>query len=81
MHNVQLPPWAKDPYEFIDLHRRALESEYVSENLHNWIDLIFGCKQRGKNAEQALNVFSHYSYEGENFINISLNFNFKRSPL
>eukprot|EP00111_Clytia_hemisphaerica_P022278 TCONS_00065481-protein len=64
VNDVALPPWAKNAYDFIDIHRRALESEYVSENLHSWIDLIFGYKQRGKNAEQALNVFSHYSYEG-----------------
>ena len=34
---------------FCSLHRMALESEYVSKNLHNWIDLIFGHKQRGLN--------------------------------
>lgn len=40
--DVVLPPWAKSPEDFISIHRRALESEYVSMNIHNWIDLIFG---------------------------------------
>ncbi|PIA45084.1 hypothetical protein AQUCO_01700553v1 [Aquilegia coerulea] len=63
--DVGLPPWAKgSAREFIRKHREALESEYVSENLHHWIDLIFGYKQRGKAAEEAVNVFYHYTYEG-----------------
>ncbi|KAI8522961.1 hypothetical protein RHMOL_Rhmol13G0037500 [Rhododendron molle] len=63
--DVVLPPWAKgSAREFIRRHREALESDYVSENLHHWIDLIFGCKQRGKAAEEAVNVFYHYTYEG-----------------
>jgi hypothetical protein len=34
---VGLPPWAKgDPQRFISLHRQALESEYVSNHLHEW---------------------------------------------
>ncbi|CAL5427585.1 unnamed protein product [Camellia sinensis] len=62
---VVLPPWAKgSAREFIRRHREALESDYVSENLHCWIDLIFGYKQRGKAAEEAVNVFYHYTYEG-----------------
>ncbi|KAF2314829.1 hypothetical protein GH714_036824 [Hevea brasiliensis] len=63
--DVFLPPWAKgSAREFIRKHRAALESDYVSENLHHWIDLIFGYKQRGKAAEEAINVFYHYTYEG-----------------
>ncbi|XP_024932828.3 protein SPIRRIG isoform X2 [Ziziphus jujuba] len=63
--DVMLPPWAKgSAREFIRKHREALESDYVSENLHHWIDLIFGYKQRGKAAEEAVNVFYHYTYEG-----------------
>ncbi|KAG9451771.1 hypothetical protein H6P81_004675 [Aristolochia fimbriata] len=63
--DVLLPSWAKgSPREFIKRHREALESDYVSENLHHWIDLIFGYKQRGKAAEEAVNVFYHYTYEG-----------------
>ncbi|KAK8532504.1 hypothetical protein V6N12_053944 [Hibiscus sabdariffa] len=63
--DVHLPLWAKgSAREFIRMHREALESNFVSENLHNWIDLIFGYKQRGKAAEKAANVFYHYTYEG-----------------
>jgi hypothetical protein len=36
----------------------------VSENLHNWIDLIFGYKQRGSDSVKAQNVFMHITYEG-----------------
>lgn len=62
---VSLPPWAKgDPRIFIAKHREALESEFVSRNLHHWIDLIFGQKQRGEAALEATNVFHHLSYHG-----------------
>ncbi|TNN27289.1 Neurobeachin-like protein 1 [Liparis tanakae] len=61
---VVLPKWAKSPEDFIYKHRKALESEHVSAHLHEWIDLIFGYKQRGPAAVEALNVFYYCTYEG-----------------
>lgn len=49
---------------YFRINRLALESEYVSQNLHHWIDLVFGYKQRGPEAEAAHNIFHHLSYEG-----------------
>lgn len=46
--DVILPPWASSAEEFVRINRMALESEFVSCQLHQWIDLIFGYKQRGK---------------------------------
>ena len=43
---------------------KALESDYVSAHLHEWIDLVFGYKQQGKEAEKAHNVFHPLFYEG-----------------
>ena len=48
VHDVELPPWASTPHEFVRINRQALESEFVSCQIHQWIDLIFGYKQRGK---------------------------------
>ncbi|KMR04720.1 wd repeat and fyve domain-containing protein 3 [Lasius niger] len=63
--DIVLPPWAKqDPREFIRVHRLALECDFVSQHLHQWIDLIFGCKQNGPAAVEAVNVFHHLFYEG-----------------
>ncbi|GLI70367.1 hypothetical protein VaNZ11_015146 [Volvox africanus] len=62
--DVELPPWATDPWDFLAKNRAALESPVVSQQLHNWIDLIFGYKQRGPAAEAADNVFYYLTYEG-----------------
>ena len=65
LNNVVLPTWAKDdPIEFIRVHRMALESDFVSAHLNEWIDLIFGYKQQGQMAVEAMNVFHHLFYEG-----------------
>lgn len=62
--DVELPPWAEDAADFVRKQRMALESDYVSQNLHGWIDLIFGYKQRGAAAVEADNLFYHLCYEG-----------------
>lgn len=53
--DVELPPWAENPRDFIAKMRSALESDIVSQNLHQWIDLIFGYKQQGEEAIKANN--------------------------
>ena len=63
--DVILPPWAHDDARlFISKHREYLESDQVSQNLHHWIDLIFGYKQRGEAAFEANNLFHPLTYEG-----------------
>jgi len=65
VNDVKLPPWAKgDPKIFIARNREALESPFVTANLHSWIDLVFGYKQQGDAAVEATNVFHHLSYYG-----------------
>eukprot|EP00850_Spirogloea_muscicola_P023432 SM000356S13436 [mRNA] locus=s356:70327:76269:+ [translate_table: standard] len=62
--DVILPPWADGPDDFVAKHALALECDYVSRRLHQWIDLIFGYKQRGEAAEAADNLFHPLTYEG-----------------
>ncbi|KAL4352831.1 hypothetical protein GQ457_06G032510 [Hibiscus cannabinus] len=64
LDSVKLPPWAQSSVDFINKHRMALESDHVSAHLHEWIDLIFGYKQRGKEAISANNMFFYITYEG-----------------
>uniref|UniRef100_A0A1B0AJ54 BEACH domain-containing protein n=1 Tax=Glossina pallidipes TaxID=7398 RepID=A0A1B0AJ54_GLOPL len=64
VNDIELPPWAKTPEEFVRINRMALESEFVSCQLHQWIDLVFGYKQRGPEAVRATNVFYYLTYEG-----------------
>uniref|UniRef100_A0A8D1KG07 Protein FAN n=1 Tax=Sus scrofa TaxID=9823 RepID=A0A8D1KG07_PIG len=57
VEDVELPPWAQSPEDFLQKSRDALESDHVSEHLHEWIDLVFGYKQKGRDAVEAHNVF------------------------
>lgn len=63
--DVEVPKWAKGSTRlFVLIHRQALESEYVSQQLNRWIDLVFGYKQTGREAEDAINVFHPATYYG-----------------
>jgi len=64
LSDVILPPWASSADDFVRIQKEALESEYVSQHLHKWIDLIFGYKQRGPEALKAYNLFYYLTYEG-----------------
>ncbi|KAL1493970.1 hypothetical protein ABEB36_009649 [Hypothenemus hampei] len=62
--DVELPPWAENPKRFVEILKSALESDIVSTNLHHWIDLIFGYKQKDEEAIISNNLFYHLCYEG-----------------
>lgn len=61
--DVILPPWAKSPLDFVYKMRQALESDFVSLNLHSWIDLIWGVNANGEGAEKSFNTFDPNMYE------------------
>jgi factor associated with neutral sphingomyelinase activation len=65
VEDVTLPPWANgSTEEFTRKMREALEGDYVSNHLHEWIDLIFGYKQKDEEAVKADNLFYYLTYEG-----------------
>jgi len=62
--NVDLPPWAGgNPYFLVAQLRQMLESDFVGEHIGDWIDLIFGYKQKGKEAIDNYNVYYYLTYE------------------
>ena len=63
-NDVTLPNWANNNnYIFITKLRTYLESEEVNKSINKWFDLIFGYKQKGKEAENAYNLFIPSSYD------------------
>ena len=62
--DVGLPPWCdNDGYKFIKKHREILESTKVSEKINEWFNIIFGSKQKGKEAKKINNLFQEQTYE------------------
>lgn len=69
--NVTLPLWARDsPRLFTMIHRQALEANITRRGLSQWIDLVFGFKQTGQAAVDAVNVF----HPAVSNLNLRLNF-------
>ena len=79
--DVSLPPWSSySPRLFSKMNKKALESQYVSQHINDWIDLIFGYKQKGPDAEKYYNVlrevcsfFNPKNCEDENMIEAKIN--------
>ena len=64
VQNVEMPSWSKNnSYIFIEKHRELLESPEVSEKINEWFNIIFGSKQKGKEAKKIKNLFVNQSYE------------------
>eukprot|EP00916_Digyalum_oweni_P012010 GHVL01019890.1.p1 GENE.GHVL01019890.1~~GHVL01019890.1.p1 ORF type:complete len:855 (+),score=181.88 GHVL01019890.1:170-2734(+) len=74
LSDVQLPPWAEgNPEKFLLTMREALESDIVSQDLPDWIDLIFGYKQSGEAAELSNNLFHPVTYLTTRLYSSSIN--------
>jgi hypothetical protein len=63
VNDVVLPPWSRSAIDFVYIHRKALESPHVTAHLHEWIDLIWGFRQRGEAAVSAQNTFDPAMYD------------------
>jgi hypothetical protein len=55
LSGAQMPQWTATPLEFVYLHRKALECEWVSAHIHEWIDLVFGISQCSSASCNAVN--------------------------
>uniref|UniRef100_A0A1I7TMK9 WD_REPEATS_REGION domain-containing protein n=1 Tax=Caenorhabditis tropicalis TaxID=1561998 RepID=A0A1I7TMK9_9PELO len=56
MSDLRFPEFVSSPNEFIEWHRKMLENEEVSINLHRWIDLVFGFYLSVEDSKNALNL-------------------------
>ena len=64
VNDITLPPWSmNNGYLFVSYHRELLESNEISEKIHEWFNIIFGSKQKGKAAKKIYNLFTEQSYD------------------
>ena len=64
IEEVVSPKWCKNnPYDFIKKHRELLESFEISNHLNEWLNLIFGSKQKGSAANKIHNLYNSQTYE------------------
>ena len=61
--NDVLTPCKNNPYNFIMTMRSCLENDKISYKINEWINLIFGFKQRGKEAEKVKNIYKESCYQ------------------
>jgi len=62
--DVLMPKWAENnPYNFVTKMKYFLESDRVGNKINEWIDLIFGYKQKGNNSKISNNTFPPWTYE------------------
>ena len=64
VNDVKMPEWCNNnAYEFIYKYRKLLECKEISEKINEWLNIIFGSKQKGNAAKKIGNLFLNYSYE------------------
>ena len=64
--SVIIPNWALNGHHFIQKNYLALESLHTRENIHYWIDLVFGKNQQN---HECFNAFKPLTSEVD-FINV-----------
>ena len=64
VNDVGLPLWCdNDGYLFVKKYRELLESPKINEKINEWFNIIFGSKQKGKEAKKIHNLFLDQTYE------------------
>ena len=75
IQEVETPKWCNNnAYFFIKKHRELLESFEVSNTINEWLNLIFGSKQKGSAGNKIKNLYNLQTYEDyeQTFDNMNL---------